>query len=284
MSMKLIGIFITLCALAGAGGYYYFFVVEPQRYVAAVSELKRALDEDAEVLTESDIGGQFDYRGALDIVLARHAFLEKAQQRIGALRLPSLHKETQEFHVRWRAVFEGYREANADAEERAKLLAGFSDIGFLLEKNPKLPFEEKTAYVRDMQSFFEKTFGGLKKTMEEVMRADAPPVNDAAQFEIVKSLWAEAGPALDIMLGFLRAQDSNAKLAGYSPRGFTSKRQYDASAHVTKFGEALKKFLEQNTAYDILAYRYFEEFDEKVAKPAEQTESTLEVLEAKYAK
>lgn len=47
MSMKLIGIFITLCALAGAGGYYYFFVVEPQRYVAAVLELKQALDVDA---------------------------------------------------------------------------------------------------------------------------------------------------------------------------------------------------------------------------------------------
>lgn len=131
MSMKFIGAFIILCVLAGAGGYYYFFIVEPQQYVAAVFELKRTLDEEGGVLTKSDIAGQFDYRGALDIVLARAAFLEKAQQRIEAVRPSSFHKETQKFHARWRTVFEGYREANTDAEARAKLLTGFSDLGFL---------------------------------------------------------------------------------------------------------------------------------------------------------
>lgn len=281
--MKLIGAFIILCVLAGAGGYYYFFVVEPQRYVAAVLELKQALDADAKVLTQSDVSGQFDYRGALDILSARHAFLEKARKQVIALKQPLFDKGAREFHQQWRAVFEGYREANADAEERAKLLAGFSDLGFLLEKNPKPPLDEKTAYVRDLQSFFEKIFGGLKNTMEEVVRAEAPSVNDAAQFEIVKLLWAEAGPALDSTLAFIRAQDSSAKLAGYSPRGST-RQQQEASEKVTKFGEVLKKFLEQNTAYDILAYRYFEGFDEKVAKPVEQVANMSGILETKYAK
>lgn len=280
--MKFVLVIIVLIVAASGVGYYYFFILGPQQYAEAVLELKQEFDEDGKVLFQSDIGGRFDYRGALDALAKRRAFLEGAGSKISQLSPPLFNTEFQKFHKIWLASVDGYKAANADAEARAKFLEGFSDLGFLFEPNPKLPLDEKTAYVRDMQAFFEKTFGGLKDAMNEAIKVESPKINNEAEFEKLQSFWVEAGPALDIMLDFMRAQDSNAKLAGYSPKGFTSKQQYDASDKVTKFGDALKKVLEANTAYDILAYRFFEGLDEKVTKPVERVERVLEKLKERH--
>lgn len=282
--MKLPLIVVLVLILAGAGGYYYFFILSPRQYAEAVLELKQEFDEGGKVLFQSDIGGRFDYKGALDTVVKRRAFLEEASAKISKLSPPLFNTELREFRKDWLASVEGYQAANADAGARAKFLVGFSDIGFFIEPNPKPPLDEKTAYARDMQAFFEKTFGGLKAAMSEAAKAEeSPKINDEAEFEKLKSMWAETGPALDIMLDFMRAQDSDAKPAGYSPKGFTTKQQYDASEKVIKFGDALKKVLESNTAYDILAYRFFEGLDEKVTKPAEQVRRDMEDLRTQYA-
>lgn len=272
---------LLIVLLVGSGAYYYFFIWEPQNFVSAALELKQRIDLDGQVLTQSDIKGQYDYKGALDTLAVRRHYLEASRDNILKLKTPSFNQEIQDFHKSWLAAVEGHLMANADAEERVKLLAGFSEIGFLLEKDPKPPLDEKTARVRDMQEFLEKIFGGLKQAMHEAIQVKEPRINGENEFSELKPLWVKTEPALDIMLSFIRAQDSDAKLAGYSPKGSTRQPQ-EASENITKFGDALKKLLEQNTAYDILAYRYFDGFDQKVIKPNQGVDSALEKLKEKH--
>lgn len=279
--MKLISVLILVLILAGGGGYYYFFVLEPQNYVRAVSELKKGFDEGGRVLSKSDIDGQYDYDGALDILVLRTKFLKDAREKFLLAPLPYFDKEFRGFREDYLNTLLSYELANDDAERRASFLVGFSDLGFLLETNPKPPFDEKTAYIRDLQAFFEKTFGSLKKAMDGAAEGKAPKLNGEVEFSELKSLWKEARPAVDITLNFIRAQDSSARIAGYSPKGQT--RQADeANQKMSKFGNALKKVLAANTAYDILAYRFFEGFDEKVTKPKDHANAALEKLRAKY--
>lgn len=281
--MKLISILVLVLILAGGGGYYYFFILEPQQYVKAVLGLKKEFDENGKVLSKSDIGGQYDYEGALDILDVRKKFLKDAREKFLLLSPPYFDKGFREFREEYLNTLAGYELANADAEARAKFLVRFSGLGFLLETNPKPPFDEKTAYVRDLQAFFEKTFGSLKEAMNEAVKAKSPKINGEAEFEKLKSLWVEAWPALDLMLNFIRVQDPNAKLAGYSPKGST-RQQQEASDKMSKFGEALKKVLAVNTAYDILAYRFYEGFEEKISRPSEQVEKALEKLKEQYGR
>lgn len=281
--MRLVGILVLVLILAGGGGYYYFFILEPQNYLKAVLEFKRGFDEKSAVLSKADIDGRTDYQGALKVLGEREQFIKDSKDKFSKIPLPYFGEDFREFRKIFLGALDGHELANQDARARAKLLASFSDLGNLIDPDQKPPFNEKTAYVRDLQAYFEKTFGNLKKAMNDTLKVKAPKINGEAEFEKLKSLWVDTEPALDITLSFVRAQNPNAKLAGYSPAGQTRRFQ-EASEKVTKFGEALKKILESNTTYDILAHRFFEGLDAKVLKPNSDATKALEVLKSKYAK
>lgn len=281
--MKVILVVLFLVVLAGGAGYYYFFIFEPQNYVKAVLEVKKELDEGGKVLTKSDIDGKYDYEGAIDILDARNKFLKDARDKFSQIALPYISEEFKGFREDYLNALSGYELANDDAMSRAKLLLGFSDLGILIDPSEKPPFDEKTAYVRDFQHYFEKIIGSLKKAMNAPSSVAEPEFKGAISWKELKSLWTDTAPSADIMLNFVRMQDPKAKLAGYEPKGSTRTFQ-EASEKTSKFGEVLKKFLDANTAYDILAYRFFEGLDTKVTKPQERASKALGALKTKYAK
>ena len=275
---------VLLLALLGGGGYYYYFeIFQPTQYATKIVPLYEKLASSGLKPVASEIPDDKDYNKALEILAKKKQEFTQAQQALSVVLPP---KKMVSLQQDFKSFLEMNIGAINDAEKRANFLIGASELNETFKKlsQPELGQMQKMTKVSDIQKFFQERISKIQLAGKETFKEDLPEFNATSSQEL-KSSWDKTNEGLDFVLKLILSVNPNLSIEelGRSFSPAENQKAQQAFSNVTEFAELLEEIINQNSAYDILSFRYFKDFSQiEMAEKSSKLYQALQTLKSQY--
>lgn len=237
--MKIILITMVIAVVLGGGAYYDFFYLPPVYSKAVLNVIKKF------ETTEKDLPRPESASNVTDKIVAikqQNDFFRKIKKEIMLLRPPFFGKLRQ-FNEDIFALIDAQLGMYSVYGEKVNFFGGILDTQTIF-KNHNL--DEKTATIKDIQKHFEEAIPKAQTQIDALFDKEPDFAFKEITFAQLKSAWQEAGPGLDVWLGFIKRIDPNQPLGENVPSINPTKTEQDALQKVNTFFELVKKSAENN--------------------------------------
>jgi len=267
---------VLLSAICVGAYYYYLEFVKPPQDAKQMVQLYEDLKASERLLGSLAVQDSFDYPTAIDIMNKREEFLLKTQNRLADIKLnknifpqslsPRTHK-IQEVLQNFSSMIEFAIVVNADAkqkvaflEESYELLVALGRYGPRVQRAMEAVLDPRQPRaVGAMLSDWETRTPKAKEIGGDLF-VEAPPQMNRMKPSQLKTAWEEASVGLDDIVAYLRAQDPSAMFSSSStvpqPQTEQERQQYPGVEKVNQFVILLDSTLNNNSAQDLLSYRF----------------------------
>lgn len=269
------GIVFLLAICVGAYYYYLEFVQSP-RDAKQMVQLYEDLRDSERLLGSRNLQDRWDYGEAIEIMNKREELLVKTQDRLSDIKpaknifpqsiSPRTHK-IQEVLQNFSSLIEFAIVVNADAKQQAafledsfELLVALGRYGPRVQRvteavlDPRQP-RPAGSILRDWETRTLKA-----KTIGADLFTEAPPQLNGIDSSQLNIAWETAFAGFDDILAYLRTQDPDTALSSSStvpqPQTEPERQQFKGIEEVNQFIILLDAALNNNSAQDMLSYRY----------------------------
>lgn len=293
---------VVLLFLFGGGGYYYFEIYQPSQYVKAVIPIYDELR--SQPMGGGNPTGSDDYEDILIILDQYQASLTQINVKLSKLKpspiktIPSFltnAKESQQIQEDFTKILEEFISKIAKAKNQAQLMIKAKELILLLRPDltvyPPLavpagqgtPSPPPPSTAGEFLTVWEERVPKAKVVAKDFF-SEPQDLGDVS-FDELKSLWQETEQGFDVILSFLKKQDSNLPLRDAQklvPQN--EKVLFDKVDKIDEFLPKLESVLIRNSAENILRTQFLiddakrSEFETRFAR----LDSAIRELKKKY--